>query len=211
MVGKKKGFRYQGKNVLGTYPHCDLTPEEALAAMQIALARWEPVKWVVARERHKDEDFHIHIYVRCRRKISTTDARFMDLLRAAVDEDGEEKVAPQVFHGRYESCRNADAVQQYCKKDGDYISNEPSNMAAGLLDMAADKGVEEAMLHLRREAPALLLREGKRIRSNLAIVAPPPEAVVRKDFVFIADQPPVVYWKANAFHKKLTSSKRIPV
>jgi len=190
---KKGGWRFQGKKLLATYPLCDLSPEEALACLLDVLSKWEPYQWRVAREHHEDRTLHIHAVMGCKRTISTTNARFADLWRKAID--GAPK---RIFHGRYEKCRSFDAVKQYLTKEGDYIDNIEPSIAKELLDLAAEQGVHKAMLSLREKRPEQFLREGKRIKSNLGIVAPPPCGLIRSDFTFIEDEPAVVFWKAHS-------------
>ncbi len=76
--------------------------------------------YVVAREEHKEEGIHFHVYVGLYKKCNVRDAAALDLL------NGE-----QVQHGNYQACRGVAKWIRYCKKDGDYISNA-ANLALEL-------------------------------------------------------------------------------
>lgn len=67
-------------------------------------------KYLIASEKHKDGSDHLHVYLKLEKKKHVRDVNFFDLDN-------------QKFHGNYQSCRNAEAVVKYCKKDGNYVSN----------------------------------------------------------------------------------------
>lgn len=71
-------------------------------------------QYIVAQEKHKDGDFHIHVYLKLVKKVNISNCHWFDL----VDED-----RGVTFHGKYEGCRNVNAVMKYVVKDGNYVSS----------------------------------------------------------------------------------------
>lgn len=64
-------------------------------------------EYIVATEDHADGGKHIHAFIKYSTKIEFTPSRF-DILG---------------YHGNYQKASSWKAVQDYCKKDGNYISN----------------------------------------------------------------------------------------
>lgn len=89
-----------------TYPHCSLTKDEVHEQLEKC---GEILNGVIAVEAHEDGTPHVHAYIRYTKQKHVRQANFFDLKK------GEE-----VFHGNYQTARNAIAVSKYCKKDGDF-------------------------------------------------------------------------------------------
>ena len=86
-----------------TWPHCPLSKEDALRMLlPLGLA-----EYVISEELHADGQPHLHAFLKLNKKVRWSASRF-DL--------GD-------YHGDYRPAKSWRAVQEYCKKDGDYISN----------------------------------------------------------------------------------------
>lgn len=98
-------FRLQGNNFLLTWPHFDTDPRELARALR-TIAGDENVEYLVCcREQHQDGQWHAHAFLRLRRRINTTNARYFDI-------NGN--------HGDYKSVYKAEiwTTIKYVKKDG---------------------------------------------------------------------------------------------
>lgn len=86
-----------------TYPQCPL-PKETLMAHLKTLSGSEIV---VCRELHEDGSPHLHAYVKLSEPVLRSVApTFFDV---------------ETYHGNYQPCRSWRAVNDYVKKDGDFI------------------------------------------------------------------------------------------
>lgn len=97
-------YRVDSKSWFLTWPHCDLSKEEVLETLKAK--RPDVVAAVVAQEDHQDGSKHLHAYVLLAKRFNCTNPRFWDL---------------KEFHGNYQKARNVDHVNQYVKKDGNFI------------------------------------------------------------------------------------------
>lgn len=132
MEGKK---RIQAKGWFLTYPQCPLTKEEA----KEALVGPSVVEWVIAKEEHKDGNSHLHVFL----KYSTR------------QEWKADKWDIGTYHGNYQVAKSFRAVQKYCQKGGDFISNirvsaaqDKKSKNASLLFMTAKEAVDEGEIGL---------------------------------------------------------------
>ena len=91
-----------------TWPHCPMSKEDALLCLQEKLHMDE---WIIAEEEHADGQPHLHAFIKLTKRQRWSATRF-DL-----EKDGV------TYHGDYRAAKSWRAVQEYCKKDGDYISN----------------------------------------------------------------------------------------
>lgn len=74
---------------------------------------WTIDKYVIAAEAHAEGlGHHYHCYLKFSSKLNLKNPRRFDLHW----EDAH-------YHPNLAGCRSAHAVDEYCKKDGDYISN----------------------------------------------------------------------------------------
>lgn len=96
--------RIRSKGWFITLPQCPLDKDEVLNAWQ---EKFKIEEYCVARERHKDGEFHIHAFLKMKTKIEFKATMF--------------DVA--IYHGNYQVAKSWRAVAEYCQKDGDFISN----------------------------------------------------------------------------------------
>lgn len=73
---KKPEFYMSQKSFFLTFPHCDLNKYKVYTRY---ILRWEPNFLAVAREKHKDGDYHIHIWIELKKRITIEDPRFFDI------------------------------------------------------------------------------------------------------------------------------------
>lgn len=97
-------FRLNAKQLFLTYPRCPLPLETVL---QQLLGLLPVSKYTVAQEEHQDGELHIHAYLMLEKKVNIKNPRKLDLK----SEEGVE------YHGKYEGCRSARAVDTYVKKE----------------------------------------------------------------------------------------------
>ena len=117
-----------------TWPQCKITKEEALE-MLMPLGVDE---YVIAEELHADGQPHLHAFIKLLKRKRWSAAMF-DL--------GE-------YHGNYQPAKSWRAVQAYCKKDGNYITNIDLDAArakkaahnAKLLELDPKKAVDEGYI-----------------------------------------------------------------
>ena len=124
-----------------TYPQCPVAKEDMLDALK---AKMELKEWIVAEEKHEDGSPHLHCFLKLTRKFywnAKKEPAFWDV-------DG--------YHPHVETARCWKAVEAYCKKDGDYITNidiaaAKSKKAAhnrALLAMDAKEAVDQGEISL---------------------------------------------------------------
>ena len=97
-----------------TYPQCDMPKEAALQRLRERLwQKWEYKieEFVIAEEKHKDGSPHLHAFIKLDKRIRFKADRF-DLIEFG-----------KTYHGNYQIAKSWHAVEQYCKKEGDYISS----------------------------------------------------------------------------------------
>lgn len=89
-----------------TYPKCPLKKEEVLPILEKSFPNQIIKEYVIAEELHEDGSPHLHCFIKFDKKVKFT-KRF-DLLS---------------YHGHYEPAKCWKAVENYCKKEGNYIAN----------------------------------------------------------------------------------------
>lgn len=102
------GGRAGGKGWFLTYPKCGLDKE----TLVVVLSSFSPhpvEEYIVARELHGDGEPHLHCFVKFQNKV-------------VLDKNGR-KFDFLGHHGNYQVAKSWRAVQAYCKKGDDYISN----------------------------------------------------------------------------------------
>lgn len=151
---RKNNFRLASKSVFLTYPKCKLSKESALRQLK---NKKDPSYICVSHEKHEDDTDHLHALVQYSEKMVTYNANFYDL----VDSDAEdESNAAVTYHGNYQGARDALKVQEYIKKDKDFIEegvllgNKQSEVQARalnnkmLIDTPLNKLVDSGQLSL---------------------------------------------------------------
>lgn len=110
MNTKKDYTGYAAKGWFCTWPHCPLKKEDVLDMLS---DRYRLDKYVIAEEQHADGEPHLHAFLKLfkRKKFN---ASMFDL--------GE-------YHGNYQPAKSWKCVDAYCKKDGNYITNEDIDSA----------------------------------------------------------------------------------
>lgn len=103
-------FRLQCRCAFLTYPQCDTPKEAALAT--ILVTPWpKPVQWaVVAQEKHKDGNNHLHCVIMFEARIDMKDCQ------AILD-----GIAGQ--HGNYQPARSPLKTLRYVTKDNEYVTH----------------------------------------------------------------------------------------
>lgn len=99
--------RVRAKGWFLTYPQCPIEKEDALEQLKQLSPANQIVEYVVAREKHQDEEFHLHAFLKYAKRVEWTPTRW---------DIGN-------YHGNYQVAKSWKAVSSYCKKDGDYISS----------------------------------------------------------------------------------------
>lgn len=97
-----------------TYPKCPLSPQQALALLENLPIHQEFKEYVICQEPHEDGSPHLHAFLKYKTKVQFGPRRW--------DIDS--------YHGHYEPAQSWRAVEKYCKKGGNYISNFDLNAAA---------------------------------------------------------------------------------
>lgn len=147
-----KGFRINSQNLFLTYSQCPL-PKEYVK--EVLAQRLPVLRYIVAEEKHKDGESHLHVYLRLEAKIDRNDPRFLDI-------DG--------YHPNIRSCRSPKAVQTYCTKDGNYITNIDFYVGSVFRDAtqtARDGDLNAAMDLLYLHKPRDMVIYNSRIRQHL--------------------------------------------
>lgn len=103
-------YRVRTSKLYLTYPQCTLSKEEAYDLL------WDifnPKELLVAFERHKNGDPHLHSYVELHESKEYVSCNFADI---------------GGFHGNYQSCRSEKRVLQYCTKEDNFKSTFDVNV-----------------------------------------------------------------------------------
>lgn len=101
-------FQINSKTLFLTYPECPLSPNDALEKFQKIFLSTNIDKYVIAREKHKNGNDHLHCFIQLVSQYRSRNPKFADL-------DG--------YHGNYQGCRSSKNVLKYCTKDDNFISN----------------------------------------------------------------------------------------
>lgn len=173
-------FRLNAKQLFLTYPQCELSKDRVLEILSDVL---DIELYIIAQEQHEDGGNHIHAYIKCTTKKDIRSPNTLD-----VDN----------YHGKYETCRNYNAVRNYCTKDGNYITNinnfQPVNAAIRVI--LADSTTEA--LDIVKNDPLLArdyVRDSVRIEQSLANMHI-TETFVNLKYRFITMRS-IIRWKRN--------------
>lgn len=178
-------FRLNAINVLLTYPQCPLAKEEVY---DFLVAKFDPQHILVAHEKHADGSPHLHAFLRFKNKINTRNCRFADL-----------DIGSQTYHGKYESCRQAEACRRYAAKGGDFIANFDVQvpLSGGLREWASDQ-----IVHKKRR-PCDLLEEQPKLLFGYNTLVQDVNTYLRDIAAKAIQQLP--YWLPNPWGKVLCS------
>lgn len=116
MTSKKteKKFYFRGKKIALTYSALG-TEVPNLQVWKSAIQEHEKANnlvlrdWIFAREEHKDESWHVHIYLEYEERIQTRSARFYDILG---------------HHPNIRVAKKSIGWMNYIRKDKDYIESD---------------------------------------------------------------------------------------
>lgn len=111
---KKGKFRFQGKSLVITFPHCQTSPQVALQRFKES-PKTSTCSIIVAQEKHADEDTHLHVFIEHPKKFNIRDASFFDFAAGK--------------HGNMERVKFREAAIQYVTKDGNYVYDKIEPLA----------------------------------------------------------------------------------
>lgn len=74
---KKLKFRLNAKQIFLTYSQCDLEKEDLLEFLKTKL---HLERYIIARERHEDGNFHLHAYCKLSKRCDIKNPRHLDCL-----------------------------------------------------------------------------------------------------------------------------------
>ena len=157
-------FRLQSRQLFLTWPKCPIKKEEALNLLKELL----PIdKYIIAEELHEDGTPHLHAYIKCNKKIDIKNPNKLDL---------------QIYHGNYQSCRNINAVRNYCKQEGNYITNiDDFHPIAPAIRVINANNYKEAMNIVKSTDLAKdYLKDTAKYESSVARIHPEPTIPVPK-------------------------------
>ncbi len=165
-MAQQEAFRLNAKQLFLTYSHCLIPKERVLELLEEKLG--DIVEYVVASEKHKSGQPHIHCYIKLPRKINVRNASFFDLL----DPMTGLTVIAKHPESAYQGCRSPKAVWDYCIKDGKYVTNmqappHKNNVYAEALDRAKSGDVIGAMAHLRKGDPRSFSHNKKKLLETM--------------------------------------------
>lgn len=108
-----RAFRLSTKNLLLTYPRCNLDKEEALAQLRDKFPVENIIFMVVSHELHEDGGDHLHSLVLLRARCNIRNPHALDLVNPTGNE---------TWHGNYIAARRVRAALEYVTKDGDFTT-----------------------------------------------------------------------------------------
>lgn len=136
---KQKKFRIYAKRLFLTYSRTNLTPSEVLLQFQQKFSNL--YRYVISQEDHQDEPEkgkHIHAYLEFLSKVNILSSSKLDLIDSSLQKS---------IHGEYQAVKNKQAVIDYVKKDGIFVTNIETSLEfeLNLQKIALEKGLSCAM------------------------------------------------------------------
>lgn len=127
-------FRFQAKKAFLTYSQCPLETQHLYDELN---ARY-PIKYYsIGREQHDDNNFHLHGLFEFHQKLRSSDPRLFDV---------------GIYHPNIGALRHSSAdlarVLHYTQKDGNYISNWPSDTKLSYGDILSTSTTADDFLSL---------------------------------------------------------------
>lgn len=149
-----------------TFAQCDGTKEDLL---KFLYTRIGILHYIIAMENHKDGGIHFHVYLELTKSCDIKCPRYFDWGK---------------FHPKFEVAKCPGAVQRYCKKDGDYITNMKFGTAARANELARRGEIDDALRLISVEQPREVKdldrwRKGFEILAKLSL-----NPTVRTGFLF---------------------------
>nr|WAE42220.1 MAG: replication associated protein [Cressdnaviricota sp.] len=105
-----RDFRAQGKCFALTYPKC---PVERAKFDEAFKLKFSPAEFASAREKHKDGDYHMHVFVGFIKRKNVQSARYFDV-----------SIEGNVYHPNTQVCKDRKKWLRYISKDGDHGVDE---------------------------------------------------------------------------------------
>lgn len=174
-------FQLNSSQLFLTYPECPIDKEECL---QFLLTKLESIEeYIIARELHKNGNYHLHVYLKLSGPYRTSDSRALDL--------------PQGYHGNYQGCRSSKNVIKYCTKAEDYLSNID---VPALLQKTSSRKADMDELITKKRTLEELIREKPQYLFNYASLSNS-----LKLYFEAQEDPkdPVPFWLPNPWGKVL--------
>lgn len=161
-------FRLTGKKLFLTFAQCQGTKEDLLKFLYTKVS---VVLYIIAKELHKDGGSHFHCYLELNKCCDIKNARFFDW---------------NGFHPNFEIAKSPSAVQRYCKKDSDYITNMVFGTAERARELAKRGEIEDALRLIMEEQPREILNL-ERWKKGFKIVArlSSKSTILKSDFKFL--------------------------
>lgn len=151
-------FRFQGKSVALTYPQCPVMKENALEHL---LDKFPIDEYFIAREKHEDGEWHLHMYLSFKERVRTRDVRAFDI---------------GIYHPNIQTCKNKGRWLRYMsKEDQDPLTNMNTKELIWTRILHA-ASLEKAMTIIKEEKPRDFIMSAERIKQNLREVFDAPVA-----------------------------------
>lgn len=178
------GFRFCAARVFLTYPNCNIGKDK----LAEKLKEWGADRWIVAEEKHKSGQPHLHAFAFLAKELDTRNERFFDI-------DG---FHPNIKNG--EMKRDWKKAVYYCMKAGDYLIQDielldtPEGFAKKAQDLRAWKQYVKQKKYSDPVFPFYLPDEKR-------TAVPKPTASNRKRHVWIVAPPDwgKSYWASVTF------------
>ena len=141
-------FRLTGKQFFLTYPRCTLALSEARNLLA-GILEWTHL--IIAKELHEDGTPHLHVYVKCTRKLNIKSPKHFDL---------------KEYHGNYQTVNNTAATINYVKKDNEFLE-ENKQITETVLDACKSMEPEEFFEYcVKNKIPKGYYDEAKKLCSR---------------------------------------------
>lgn len=125
---EESSFRYNARSVFLTYPNCNLPMQTMLEE----LTKIKAIKhYIIATELHESGEPHLHCVLRYSTPISTRNNRYFDINN---------------FHPNIQKPQDLENCVNYCKKDGNFITNWPETKEWG--DILKESNTAEEFFNL---------------------------------------------------------------
>jgi len=170
-------FSKKGRHFFLTYSQCPVSREDLINFLEGVL---DIEGYTIAQEKHKDGNFHLHVYVKLVKRKNIQNPRLLDYV-----------VEDKSYHPNIQVCRNDTAVIKYVQKDTEFISTIKKGLYTRLIEKAKENKLQEAMDLLVDEKPAEFVRYGKYIKENLQTLV---EEVSEEEKFEFYQPPDIQFW-----------------
>lgn len=159
-------FRLNASTLYLTYPKCPLEPTDALEKLKKLLLRSRLLikHYLIAREKHKDNTYHLHMCIWLNSEANIRDAHFADL-----------KSGDRTYHGNYQSIKKPRECVTYVMKDENFITDSEeflktiTTVKRKLGDTLAERLMNgETVRELTQDSPGYVMMHLAHIRTFLA-------------------------------------------